>query len=98
MEFPKGTTRTMQETHPALIISNNKKNSLSPLVTVLPITSQVDKIYPFEVVITSLPKISKILIDQVTTIDKKFIQKRIASLSERELGLVEDCLRIDLGL
>ena len=64
VEFPSFTKKvhTIQEEHPAVIISNNKQNQLSPVITVLPITSQLDKVYPFEVFI-NLNKPSKILLD-----------------------------------
>ncbi|CAG8539889.1 13562_t:CDS:2 [Ambispora gerdemannii] len=35
--------------HPGLVISNDEQNKFSPLITILPLTSQVDKIYPFQV-------------------------------------------------
>ncbi|MFH1584127.1 MAG: type II toxin-antitoxin system PemK/MazF family toxin [Actinomycetota bacterium] len=52
------------KTRPALVISNDRNNQFSDTVTVLPITSKTDKIYPFEVFLlkeeTQLPKDSKV--------------------------------------
>ncbi|RHZ36313.1 type II toxin-antitoxin system PemK/MazF family toxin [endosymbiont GvMRE of Glomus versiforme] len=101
VEFPKKELgkeiHTIQEEHPAIIISNDKQNQFSSVITVLPITSQLDKAYPFEVLI-QLKKPSKILIDQITTIDKVYVKRRITSLTEKELMTVEKCLHLTLAL
>ena len=101
VEFPTQLTgtkiHTIQAQHPAVIISNNQQNQFSPVLTVLPITSQLDKIYPFEVLI-QLEKPSKILLDQITTIDKTFAKKKIASLTDLEMTKVEKLLHSTLAL
>src|ERR1043165_1264968 len=93
----KRKIHTIQEEHPALIISNDKQNQFSPVSTVLPITSQLDKVYPFEILI-HLDRPSKILLDQITTIDKIYIKKKIASLTEKEIREVEKFLHLTLAL
>ena len=35
------------KTRPALVISNNRNNQFADTITVLPITSKTEKIYPF---------------------------------------------------
>jgi mRNA-degrading endonuclease toxin of MazEF toxin-antitoxin module len=64
---------------------------------VLPITSQLDKVYPFEILI-QLEKPSKILLDQITTIDKEFVKKKINSLTEKEMRSIERKLHATLAL
>lgn len=63
-----------QKTRPVVIVSNNAANRASALVTVLPITSNVTRIYPFEVKLlakdTGLGKDSKAMAQQVRTLDK----------------------------
>jgi mRNA-degrading endonuclease toxin of MazEF toxin-antitoxin module len=66
------------------------------VITVLPITSQLDKTYPFEVLI-NLEKPSKVLLDQITTIDKVYVKRKIASLSEKEIMTIERKLHITLA-
>lgn len=63
----------------------------------MPITSRLDKFYPFEVLI-QLEKPSKIMLDQITTIDKKFVKIRITTLTEKEMLAVEKTLRLTLAL
>ena len=88
---------TIQQDHPAVIISNNNQNQFSSVVTVLPITSQLDKTYPFEVLV-QLEKPSKILLDQITTIDKVYIKEKISFLTKKEMITVEKKLHVTLSL
>ena len=95
--------REISKTRPVVIISNDKNNTFSGTVTVLPITSKnVQKVYPFEVFFGkgegNLPKISKAKADQVRTLDKGRIVKFIGSLSENKMQEIEYALKIHLDL
>ncbi|WP_440683019.1 type II toxin-antitoxin system PemK/MazF family toxin, partial [Cysteiniphilum halobium] len=50
----------IRKIRPAIIVSNNANNRVSEIVTVIPITFNVTKVYPFEVFIAAnesgLPK------------------------------------------
>ncbi len=60
---------------PALIISNDINNHTAKTITVIPITSSTEKIYPFETLLpsqeTGLSKNSKAKCNQIRTIDQK---------------------------
>lgn len=71
----------IRKTRPVLVVSNDINNKYNLTVSVLPITSNTDKIFPFEVFLPkgtgNLPKDSKIKADQIRTIDKsRFYQKK----------------------
>jgi len=89
--------KSFQEEYPAVVISNDKKNQFSPVITALPVTSQLDKTYPFEVLI-NLDRPSKVLLDQITTIDKVYVKKKITSLAKKEIMGIEQKLHITLAL
>lgn len=59
---------------PVLIVSNNANNQASKTITVIPLTSNTTKVYPFEVLLeikeSGLPKPSKAQCQQVRTISK----------------------------
>ena len=59
---------------PVLIVSNDANNRASSTITVLPITSNTERVYPFEVKLTAklsgLPKESKVLAQQIRTISR----------------------------
>jgi mRNA interferase MazF len=64
----------IKKRRPVLIISNNASNRQSPVVTVLPLTSNIENVYSFEVFlpakISGLKKDSKIQCQQIRTISK----------------------------
>lgn len=91
------------KTRPVVIVSNNKNNQFSPTVTVIPITSQISKkTYPFEVVLKkgtgNLPKDSKVKADQIRTLDKRRLARKIGALPDASLSQIEAALKIHLDL
>ncbi|MFA7240162.1 MAG: type II toxin-antitoxin system PemK/MazF family toxin [Sulfuricellaceae bacterium] len=62
---------------PVLIVSNDANNRASSTITILPITSNVARVYPFKVFLGAaecgLPKNSKIQAQQIRTIAKERI-------------------------
>jgi len=89
-------------TRPALVISNDRNNLFAGTVTVLPITSKTEKIYPFEVFLageeTHLPKDSKVKCNQIRTIDKKRLINFVSTLLPDKLEKVEKALLIHLDV
>ncbi len=67
----------LRKKRPVLIVSNNANNNAATTITVIPITSNVKKIYPFEVFLetseTGLIKPSKAQCHQIRTISKNRI-------------------------
>jgi mRNA interferase MazF len=74
------------KTRPGLIISINAMNHHSPRLIVAPISSSVGKVYPFEVVIPAgiggLKKDSKVMLDQIRSLDKTRLVRRIGALKK----------------
>ena len=64
----------IRKTRPVVIVSNDVANRASSLVTVVPLSSNVSRVFPFEVAVSTaqsgLPKDSKAMAQQVRTIDK----------------------------
>ena len=86
------------KTRPAAVISNNINNELADTITVLPITSSVGKVYPFEVFIpkgiAKLPEDSKVKANQIRTVDKKRIKDLIGILPDTILSEIEKAVMI----
>jgi mRNA interferase MazF len=73
-----------KKARPALIITNDINNEYSPVVTVIPLSGNVKRVYPFEVFLPSgsgLEKDSKIMVNQIRTVDKKRIGKKLSTVS-----------------
>ena len=92
----------INKTRPALIISNDINNQVAETITVIPITSSTETVYPFETLLYSqesgLSKNSKAKCNQIRTIDKKRLVKSIGKVSIKKLKEVEDSLLIHLGM
>ena len=87
---------------PALVISNNINNRNADTVTVVPITSNTAKVYPFEVFLpkgaAGLQEDSKVKCEQIRTIDKSRLKRKIGEISEDILKEVEKAILIHLGI
>lgn len=87
---------------PAIIISANEINKISPLAIIVPISSNVPSVIgPERVLIEKgslLEKDSIALPNQIRAVDKSRISKRIGALSPNKLEEVEDALKLVLGI
>lgn len=93
----------MGKRRPVLIVSNDVNNKAATTVTILPLTSNVNRVYPFEVLlnpeVSGLPKPSKIQAQQVRTISKqRLIGEVIGSLNDERMQLIDAVLKLHLGL
>lgn len=88
---------------PVLIIQNDIGNRYSPTVIIAAITSQIDKAkLPTHVEINAanynLDRDSVVLLEQIRTIDKQRLQKKVTELDDRIMSKIDEALRISLGL
>ena len=80
-------------TRPVLVVQNDIGNRYSPTVIVAAITSQIDKAkLPTHVEISAEYNLkdSVILLEQVRTIDKQRLEKKVTELDERIMRRVDD--------
>jgi mRNA interferase MazF len=88
---------------PVLIVSNNINNRAGDVVTVLPITSNVSRVYPFEVLLlqaeSALPKDSKVQAQQIRSLAKQRISgKAIGQLADEKMLAIDSAMRLHLSL
>ena len=85
---------------PCLIVSNDAANRTASTVTVLPITSNVQRIHPFEVLLEAeLERPSKIQAHQVRTISKLRLDgEPLVRLGPGAMDRVDEALRLHLYL
>ena len=93
----------IQKTRPAVIIQNDTSNRFSPVTIVAAVTSKFDdKLYPTEVLIhageAGLKHDSVIVFDQIRTIDKTRIVKKLGKVSAFTLKRADTALKISVGL
>ena len=88
---------------PILVIQNDILNKYSPTTIIAPITSKIyTKEYPTNVIIKkedSKMKIdSTILLNQIKTIDKRRIIKKIGSVDNFTMNKVDRAIKVSLAL
>lgn len=92
----------IEKTRPAVVISNNINNEFADTVTVLPVTSSVGKVYPFEVFlkkgIANISGDSKVKANQIRTVDKKRLKERIGTIPDAILRDIEKAVNIHIEL
>jgi mRNA interferase MazF len=84
------------KTRPAIVIQNDLANRSSPTVTVVPTTSQVTRVFPFQVRIEAgeggLERTSKALCEQIRTVSRTRLRDRLGRVSEQTLAEVRRAL------
>lgn len=92
---------------PAVIVSNDRANSTATrlgrgVVTVVPVTGNNDKVYPFQVLLAAatsgLAVDSKAQAEQVRSVATQRLLHRIGQVSPAELADLDDALRLHLAL
>ena len=94
----------IQKTRPALIIQNDVGNQYSPLTIVAAVTSKVPVMsFPVEVVVEPAKAVglkirSAIRLDQIRTINRQRLIKRLGSVDPTTMRKVDEAIKISLGL
>ena len=93
----------IRKTRPALVLQNDIANRHSPLTIVAAVTSKFDEmLYPTEVLVTApeggLSVDSVVLLNQIRSIDRRRLVRRLGAIRGSTMEKVERSLRISLGL
>ena len=92
----------IKKTRHVVVVSNDINNKYNLTVTILPITSNVTRVYPFEVFLAkgtaNLPRDSKVKADQIRTIDRKRLIKEIGELSIDYMSEIKNAIKIHLEI
>ncbi len=90
------------KTRPVLIVSNNINNQYAATISILPITSNTSKIYPYEVLVnpaeSGLKNESKVKANQIRTIDKRRIGKKLGALAWDKMQEINQAILIHLAI
>jgi len=88
----------IRKTRPAVVVSNDSCNRYGTRVVVIPVTSNVDSLYPGEAMVEVKGKRGRALGDQIRSIDKSRLKARVARLTADEMSRVDEAMAITLGL
>jgi mRNA interferase MazF len=88
----------IRKTRPAIIISNDASNKALNRLQVIPLTSQIERIYSSEAYVMIQNKKAKAMADQIRTVSKQRLKTYIVTLLPDEITAVEDAVKLQLGL
>ena len=92
---------------PAVIVSNDAANATAMrlgrgVITVVPVTSNVERVYPFQVLlpalVTGLDRDSKAQAEQVRSVAVERVGARLGVVPAALMADLEEALRLHLGL
>jgi mRNA interferase MazF len=102
--FDPTVAHEIRKTRPALIVQNDIGNRYSPLTIVAAITSTISPVpHPVVVVVernskNGLDVRSSIRLDQIRTVDRQRLIRRLGALDSSAMARVDEALKISLGM
>jgi mRNA interferase MazF len=107
VDFDPARGSEASKTRPAVIVSNDSANATAVrlgrgVVTVVPVTSNIERIYPFQVLLpgaaTGLSHDSKAQAEQVRSVAVERVGRRCGVLRAGKMRELDDALRLHLAL
>jgi len=102
VDFEPSLGAEIRKTRPALIISCDEANKHLKTVMVIPFSSKIGKVYPFEVFAkkgySGLAVDSKLKIPQMRSVDKTRLKRYVGSLPDEILEEIEKAIKLHLAI
>ena len=96
VEFDPSVGTEIKKTRPAVIVSNDIANQYLARVVVIPLTSNVSRVYPGEAIVMLNNQKNKAMSDQIMSADKSRLKNKIAVLSDGDMISIEIAMKIFL--
>ena len=99
VRFDPGEGVDIRNTRPAIVVSNDAANRHLRSVTVVPLSSNLKRVSPSQVLVELRGRSSKAMAEQIRTVDRsRLVGRRIGDLSGIAMTDLERVMRIHLAL
>ncbi len=98
LAFDPSVGGEIQKTRPAVVVSNDAANTALNRALVVPLSSQISKVYPGEALVQLNGETRKAMADQLTTASKQRFRSRLGKLSDEDMERLENSILLQLGM
>jgi mRNA interferase MazF len=102
VDFAPSRSAEIRKKRPALVISCDEANKYLKTVTVIPFSSKIQNVFPFEVLVkkkeSGLAVDSKLKIPQMRAVDKTRLTKYVGTVHDETVAHVEKAIKLHLAI
>lgn len=98
VNFEPSVGGEIQKQRPAVIISNDASNKYLNRLQVVPLTSNVENLYPSEALIVLNGHPRKAMADQLTTVSKTRLSRLEGKLSSQDMAKIIQAIKTQLAI